>query len=158
MASLPPKIVPSNPGWFTGYVPSAIEWQTWWSNKVDFPAPVNQGGTGAQTVADANLMLQQRSVIPGGAVFTVNVLNVYALDTSVAPVELQLPPLSDTTPGDWIDCVDASYNAAVNNIQVFADGSDPLIMWGVGSNTQLINISGTRFRITATSTHWVMEW
>lgn len=37
---------PSNPGWATGYVPSAEEWIAVFSGKVDYPAPVGQGGTG----------------------------------------------------------------------------------------------------------------
>lgn len=26
----------ANPGWTTGYIPPATEWNTWWSNKLDF--------------------------------------------------------------------------------------------------------------------------
>lgn len=37
---------PSNPGWTTGYVPTAQEWDNTWSGKVDYPAPAGQGGTG----------------------------------------------------------------------------------------------------------------
>ena len=37
---------PNNPGWTTGYVPTAAEWDSTWSSKVDYPAPPGQGGTG----------------------------------------------------------------------------------------------------------------
>lgn len=154
-----PALVPSNPGWYTGYVPSAQEWAQEWSNKVDFPAPVNQGGTGSQTIAGANNNLQQRILVPGGAVYVLNVLTRYGLRTSVAPVELNLPALATVNPGDWIDLLDVDYDAAANNIQVFCSGSDNLVMWGVEGTTALFNISGSRFVIVANSTYWsVSPW
>lgn len=156
MAATP--LIPSNPGWYTGYVPSALEWANVFSGKVDFPAPINQGGTGSQTVADANLKLQQRTILPGGVVSNISVLNCYGLDTVTAPVELQLPALTDVTPGDWIECVDIGYNAAANNIQVFSANGDLIFLWGVSATTQLINISGCRFVLVATETYWSMQW
>lgn len=151
--------VPSNPGWYEGYIPSAVEWATEWSNKVDYPAPINQGGTGSQTVAGANSNLQQRSLVPGGVVTNINTLQWYGPHTASAPVELNLPPLASVTSGDWIELLDVDYNAAINNIQIFCDGSDELVLWGVSGTTALINISGTRALIVANTSNWsVSVW
>lgn len=38
--------LPSNPGWPTGFVPTAAQWAEAFSAKVDYPAPANQGGLG----------------------------------------------------------------------------------------------------------------
>ena len=151
---MPPAIVPSNPGWYSGYVPSAEEWAIEWSNKVDFPAPINQGGTGAQTVPLANGNLQQRLLVPGGAPYYLSVLTWYGLRTATAPVEVYLPLLSSVRDGDWIEMVDVDQNAATHNIQVFCQGPDQLQLWSVEGTTALFNISGTRAVAIACSTFW----
>lgn len=49
---------PSNPGWATGFVPSAAQWAAVFSGKADYPAPVGQGGTGiTATPADGQLLI-----------------------------------------------------------------------------------------------------
>lgn len=48
---------PSNPGWATGYAPTAIEWAATWSGKADYPVVVGQGGTGLTANPDAGQLL-----------------------------------------------------------------------------------------------------
>ena len=49
---------PSNPGWDTGYVPTAAQWTAAFSGKVDYPAPFGQGGTGlTATPAVGNILI-----------------------------------------------------------------------------------------------------
>ena len=48
---------PSNPGWASGYVPTAAQWAAVFSGKVDYPAPVGQGGTGLTSTPAAGQIL-----------------------------------------------------------------------------------------------------
>lgn len=65
----------ANPGWTTGYVPPASEWNQWWSNKVDTAGDVTTtmmkagGGTTAVTLAArgmADLSLMDFGVVGNG--------------------------------------------------------------------------------------------
>ena len=48
---------PSNPGWATGYAPTAAEWEAAFSGKADYPVPVGQGGTGLKATPSAGTIL-----------------------------------------------------------------------------------------------------
>lgn len=151
-------LVPSNPGWPTGYTPSAVEWANEWSRKVDFPAPINQGGTGGQTVATANANLQQRTILDGGAATSIATLTAYGLRTSTAPFELYLPALSTCTPGDWVDLVDVDFFAATNTIQIFASGSDRIKSYGIAGAVATMDVSGQQARLVAAIDGDTMFW
>lgn len=48
---------PSNPGWATGYAPTAAEWEAAFSSKADYPVPFGQGGTGLTTTPASGTIL-----------------------------------------------------------------------------------------------------
>lgn len=144
---------PSNPGWATGYVPSATEWAAEWSSKVDFPAPIDQGGTGGQTSSTANYNILQRTLI-GTTPFNLDLMTVYGLQTSLSALSVFLPPLATTQLGDWIDLEDVDYNVNVNNVTITASGTEQIQLFGVGSNSQVLNVAGVRCRIWANNGFW----
>lgn len=152
-------LVPSNPGWYSGYVPSAAEWAQEWSSKVDFPAPIWQGGTGAQSADLANYNLQQRKLLQGSSPIQLLPLNFYGMKTSTAALILNLPPLSGVSDGDWVDLIDTDFNAASNNVTINAEGSDTLQLWGVSGASATISVSGTHVVAVANSGYWgVSVW
>jgi len=61
------------PNWYKGYVPTALEWQMLWSNKVGYYStgiPVQYGGTGATTAAGARTSLGVvGSALPSGQIY-----------------------------------------------------------------------------------------
>lgn len=87
---------PSNPGWATGYEPSAAEWASEWSAKVDYPAPYGQGGTGVTSTPTAGQLL-----IGNGNGFTlntltqgsgINIVNAAGVITISSPNSFSYPP------------------------------------------------------------------
>lgn len=65
-----------NPAWRTGYVPTAFQWNTIISNKIDYFAtglPIVYGGTGATTAVNALANLgAQSNVLPNGQIWVGN--------------------------------------------------------------------------------------
>ena len=87
---------PSNPGWATGYEPSAAEWASEWSAKVDYPAPYGQGGTGVTSTPTPGQLL-----IGNGKGFTlntltqgsgINIVNAAGVITISSPNSFSYPP------------------------------------------------------------------
>lgn len=134
---------PSNPGWKFGYVPSPGEWNNTFAGKVDYPAPVAQGGTGGQDEYSGNYNLQQRAEIITPTQ-SAAALTFYSVRTDLTATTIALPPVSTLKAGDWIDLLDTGNNAKVNNIRVNAAGDD-LIINGTSSDTSLLLfINGVR--------------
>lgn len=151
-----PTIVPSNPGWFTGYIPSSEEWAHVFSGKVDFPAPINQGGTGAQTAPLANYNLQQRTIVPEGYAVPLTPLTRYGVATSTGHATLILPALASLQLGDWVDLADTDGQAATNTVTIQASGSDEINLFGTSASTQQINTDYGAAVLVVTSAGWVM--
>jgi len=147
--------MPSNPGWPYGFVPSADQWAAAFGAKVDYPAPVNQGGTGALTTAGGNYALQQRSLI-GATLTSLAPLSFNGIRTAVEAITLTLPALSGLQPGDWIDVADVDFNAHVNNITVNAVGLDLIFSYGVSAASQTLNVAGARVRFVVNVSSWCM--
>lgn len=145
---------PANPGWPTGYVPSASEWAQAFSSKVDFPAPVSQGGTGALSSSGANYNILQRGL--ASADVAAQALTRYGLRTGSGPFSVFLPPIASLAAGDWIDVYDVDFNAAVNNINVIASGTDQIYLFGVAAGTQTLNVSGVRATLVVNTSAWSM--
>ncbi len=118
--------VPSSPGWKFGYVPSPGEWNNTFAGKVDYPAPVDQGGTGGQTSADGNYNLQQRFEVIT-TTQKLAPLSFYSLRTDLTAMTLTLPKAGQMKAGDWILAVDTGGNAAVNNVTFRAAEGDQII-------------------------------
>lgn len=147
--------VPSNPGWPTGFVPTSSQWASAFSSKMDYPGPVNQGGTGAIAAEGASYNLLLRGLI-GETPFATVPLTLYGVQTSIAALTIDLPAISAITPGDWLVLLDIDYNAAVNNITVAAFGSDEIALFGASASTQTLNISGVCVLLMANLTSWTM--
>ena len=145
---------PSNPGWPTGYVPTASEWEQAFSAKVDYPAAVSQGGSGAMTAYGANYNIAQRSILSASS--AVQLCTSYGIATSAAAISVFLPPLAGLQAGDWIDLYDVDFNAAANNVSVVAHGVDQISLYGTPAGTQTLNVSGVRCRLVANTTTWSM--
>lgn len=145
---------PSNPGWSTGYVPSAEEWAAAFSSKVDYPASLDQGGTGGKTSAAANYNLVQRSLISTST--TLKPLNWYGLSTSVGPLSLGLPPLSSFLPGDWIELYDVDFNANINNVTVTASTGDVIALYNATAASRIIDVAGARVLLVVNTSSWRM--
>lgn len=118
--------VPSNPGWKFGYVPSPGEWNNTFAGKVDFPAPINQGGTGGQNAYDGNYNLQQRAEIITPTA-QLSALTVYSIRTDLTSTTLSLPLANTCRAGDWINLFDTGNNASANYITVDASGADSIL-------------------------------
>lgn len=132
-------------GWPTGYVPSAAEWAESQSMKADYPVAVDQGGTGGQTVGEANRNLQQRVLIDASP-FNAAVLTRYAVKTLSGAYTINLPKIGGTTGprnGDWIDIADADNNAGVNHITVNGASGDNILYQGSVNPSQVIIDSGS---------------
>lgn len=146
---------PSNPGWVTGFVPTSAQWAAAFSAKVDYPAPLNQGGTGATSAAAGNYALQQRQVVASTPV-NLAALTFYPVRTSLGAFALYLPALASLLTGDWIDVADIDANANANNITIHASGSDQIILYASAAGSQVINIAGTRARFVVNASSWRM--
>jgi hypothetical protein len=142
-------------GWPTGYVPTSSEWAESQSAKADYPVPVDQGGTGGQTVAIANDHLQQRVLIAASPA-ALDVLTRYAVKTLVGAFTLNLPPIGAFKNGDWIDIVDADGNAGVNNITINASSGQNIRYNGSVSPSAAINISGCITTLVVEAGQWNM--
>lgn len=149
-------LAPSNPGWFTGYVPSAAEWAAEWSSKVDFPAPIWQGGTGGVTAPAANYNILQRTLIDASMVTPLQLITQYGVKTSAGHATLLLLPLAQTTPGDWISLADVDGSAGTNPITIQANGSETIDLYGTVTNTQQIGVDWGEAVLVSTGTKWVM--
>lgn len=68
-----------NPNWYTGYVPTALQWGLLWSNKMDYFAggvPIVFGGTGATNASQALRNLgAASSSLASGQIFVGNSVN-----------------------------------------------------------------------------------
>ena len=146
---------PSNPGWVTGFVPNSAQWAAAFSAKVDYPGPIAQGGTGAQTAQGAAYNITQRQVVASTPV-TMQPLTFYAVRTSVGAFSLYLPPLAGLTLSDWIDVADIDFDANVNNITVHASGSDVIALYGTTAGTQVLNLAGVQARFVVNNSSWRM--
>lgn len=145
---------PSNPGWKFGYVPSPGEWNNAFAGKVDYPAPLSQGGTGAFDAAGSNYNLQQRFEVDDPTLAAAP-LTVYSLRTDTQAIAVALPPLSACNPGDWILLFDAGANAGINNITVTANAAEMISLNGTASNSFLIRNNGAQCLLTVGSDN---EW
>ena len=147
---------PNNPNWNTGYVPSAEEWAAEWSSKVDYPAPVSQGGTGAKDAPTANYGLQQRGLI-GATNFLAQPLTRYGIRTLQGTFTIYLPPLITMQYGDWVDFSDVDFNANVNNVTLSGSSGDTIVAFGgTPATTQTLNVQGVRVTLIANITTWSM--
>lgn len=144
---------PSNPGWPFGFVPTSAQWAAAFSSKVDYPAPIDQGGTGAQTAAGANYNTQQRQLVATPTV-AAQPLTVYSARTGLSAITFSLPPLGGVSPGDWISIADVDFNANTNNITITANGSDVIALYGTTAGSQVLNVAGVQARLVANATYW----
>lgn len=143
-------------GWPSGYVPTASEWAESQSAKADYPVPVDQGGTGGQTVPIANDKLQQRVLVGTSPYAVTTVFTRYAVKTLTGAYTLNLPPIGAFTNGDWIDIVDADGNAGVNNITVNASSGQNIRYNGSVGPSAAINISGSITTLVVEAGQWKM--
>lgn len=146
---------PNNPGWALGFVPTAAQWNNEFASKVDYPAPVAQGGTGGVTAQVAVYNLLQRALI-GSTAFSLAALTVYGVNTSVGAFNLFLPLLATLEPGDWIEVADVDFNANVNNITVTAAMSDQIALYNAAAGAQVMNVAGSRARFVVNNSAWRM--
>ncbi len=135
--------VPSSPGWKFGYVPSPGEWNNTFAGKVDFPAPLNQGGTGGQSAFDGNYNLQQRSEVIT-PVRDAAALTFYSVRTDLTATTIRLPASAVCKAGDWIDVFDAGANASANNITIAAAAGNVVMRNASSASTLILRNNGTR--------------
>lgn len=144
---------PSNPNWPTGYVPSAAEWSVEWSGKVDYPAPVAQGGTGSTDAATANANLAQRALI-ASTPYTAARLTAYGVRTSTGAITINLPALANVTAGDWMTFVDVDQDAGANNITFAAASGDAILFAGASASSFSVGVDGATVSIVANAGEW----
>lgn len=135
--------VPSNPGWTFGYVPSPGEWNNTFAGKVDYPAPVAQGGTGGQTEFDGNYNLQQRAEVIT-TTQAAAALTLYSVRTDLTATSIRLPVATTCKAGDWIDIFDAGANASANTITILAADGDAVMVNGTSTTSLLLVNNGAR--------------
>lgn len=135
--------VPSNPGWKFGYVPSPGEWNNTFAGKVDYPAPLSQGGTGGQDAPSGNYNLQQRAevITPAQAAAA---LTFYSVRTDLSATTITLPLANSCRAGDWIDVFDSGANASVNNITIAAAEADVISRNATAAGSLLLRKNGVR--------------
>ena len=146
---------PSNPGWVTGFVPTSAQWAAAFSAKVDYPGPIAQGGTGAQTAADAAYNIVQRQII-AGTPENLEPVTSYFVRTSVGAFSLYLPPLSQLSPSDWITVADIDWDANNHNITVYANGSDQIALYGSTAGSQVLSLAGVQATFVVNNSNWRM--
>lgn len=145
---------PSNPGWTTGYVPSAAEWDSTWSGKVDFPASVDQGGTGGRTGAAASYNILQRGLLIAST--QLQPVTRYGVKTGLGAMSFVVPASYSLSPGDWIDLADVDFYAATNHVTLTATGVDVIWSYGTSASSQTLSVSGFRITLIANTNGWVM--
>lgn len=145
--------MPSNSGWPTGYVPTAAEWANSQSAKVDFPAPVDQGGTGAQSSFSASYNILQRQLVSSSPI-TPQPLTWYGVRTSVAAITFNLPPLASVQAGDWYQLADIDFAAATHNVTIHASGSEQIEFLGASATTQTITVNGFSAALVRNVSSW----
>lgn len=146
---------PSNPGWVTNFVPSAAQWAAAFSAKVDYPAPVNQGGTGGVTALSGEYNLAQRALLFTSPI-NLQPVTKYFVRTSLGTYSLFLPSLSSLLVGDWIDVADVDFAANISNITVTANGSDQIYLYGTAAGSQVISVAGTKATFVVNNGSWRM--
>lgn len=130
----------SNPGWVTGQIPTATEWNDEWSSKQDFdannPAPI----TGA--------------IAASGSVLAVS--GTYTWTTSAGAYSATLPALSTVLEGQQIIVQDGDNNASVNNITVLANGADTnkIAYYATDSSSFVINVNNSVFKFVRSNGLW----
>lgn len=147
-------VPPTDPGWATGYVPSALEWQTAFQAKADFPVSIDQGGTGAQSSFSACYNLFQRATLTATA--TVAALGDYSVQSHIGPITVDLPPLASLNNGDWIRVFDVDNDAATNNITIQANGADTIDLNGAVAGSQVLTTNGSYAMLVVNSGVWGM--
>ena len=146
---------PLSPGWVQGFVPTAAQWNAEFASKVDYPASVDQGGTGATTAPAASYNITQRALIANTPV-NLAPLTSYGVRTSVGAFSLYLPLLASLLPGDWIDLADIDFNANINNITVFGNTSDQIVLFATSAGSQVLNVAGVQARLVVNAGIWRM--
>ena len=147
---------PTNPGWVYGYVPSPLQWAAAFSSKVDFPAPVSQGGTGAQTAPVAQYNLVQRQVLASGPL-NLAAITDYWVRTSVGAFTYYLPTLASLQPGDWLNVADIDANANTNNVTITCQSSDLIAVYSnTPASSVTLNLAGVQVRFVANASNWRM--
>lgn len=146
--------MPSSPGWSYGFIPSPQQWNDTFAGKVDYPAPISQGGTGAEDAPGANYLIQQRRLI--AASIDALPLTLYFVRTSVGAITIQLPPLSSLLRGDWIDIADVDYAAETHNVTILGAGVDQIALYDTAAGSQTLDIAGARCTLVANTTNWRM--
>lgn len=149
------SVPPTNPGWSTGYVPTADEWAAAFGGKVDFPAPIDQGGTGAQSAFSANYNIAQRELVSTTGV-TAAGLTFYGVKSSAGAIALNLPPLASLANGDWVQVIDIDNEAGTNNITITANGADEIDFNGSTATSQVIATNGAFAMLMVNSGIWTM--
>ena len=138
---------PTNPGWPTGYIPTAEEWEAAFSGKVDFPAPPSQGGTG-NTSLPANGQL----LIGNGNGYSLNTLTAgsnITIDNSAGTITISSSGGGGTNPSSagitywngtaWSTSYNTSGTGTVVALTVSPSFTSPSI--GAASGTSLALIS-----------------
>lgn len=148
---------PSNPGWATGFIPTAQEWAQAFSSKVDFPAPVGQGGTGGLSAFSGNYNLQQRVLISATAT-ELAALSIYGVRTALGAFEVLLPPVASLQPGDWLELLDVDSSANTNPITVTASGTDDIVFQGTTAGAQVLSSRGSLARLTVNGEVGSLTW
>lgn len=146
---------PSNMGWPAGYVPTASEWAESQSAKVDFPAPLDQGGTGGLSSFSASYNIVQRQLVTTTPVVPA-ALTRYAAKTSALAITFDLPPVNSLASGDWIDIVDVDSNAATNHITLAAHAGDTITYNGASASSLDVTANGAYVVLTVEGDHWAM--
>lgn len=149
--------MPDSPGWATGYVPPASEWNNEFASKVDYPAPPEQGGTGGLSAAEGAYNLAQRFLVTADeSPLQLSPITFYGLRTATGVITLNLPALATLTLGDWIELADIDYDAATNNVTLNAFSGDTITLYGSAAASQLLNVSGAKITLVANTTSWCM--
>ncbi len=147
----------SNPGWVTGFIPTATQWNEEFGGKADYPVPITQGGSGAITAAAANYNLQQRALV-GVADSPVALvpLTFYGLRTATGAITVNLPQLVTLNNGDWIELADADYNANTNNVTIAAFSGDVIALYDTTAANQTLDQAGARAVLMVNNSAWRM--
>lgn len=120
----------SGPNWPPNYVPTLAEWNS------QFPI----GRVSRGIIQSMPCQLQTQTI--------------YGVRTSVAAFNCIVPPLSTTTPGDWIMLYDIDYNAANNPVTFTATGPDSIAMYAQSLTSITADVSDFMVMLMANTTSW----